>query len=154
MEQVRRNILEANNAFKTADHLAYVSYPLLKDNKLLLAITQNLYMAGLKGMDAVLHYEYLYKRITMMPVDFESRMQIFETKVAPKMNIRQGIPKIIKDLRFIMQQHKNSPMEFSRREKFVICNDDYTTMKTIDIVMLKDYIVVMRDFLRVLGELK
>ena len=148
MEQVRRAVLEANNSFKTADHLAYVSYPLLKDNRLLLAITQNLYVAGLKGMDAVLHYEQLYKRINILPVDFESRMQIFERNVAPRMKIRPDVCRILKDLKYITQQHRNSPMEFSRREKFVICNDDYTTMKTIDIEMLKSYIVVMREFLQ------
>lgn len=154
MEQIRRMVLEANNAFKTADHLAYVSYPLLKDNKLLLAIAQNLYIASLKGMDAVLHYEKLYKRINMLPVDFESRMYIFETNVVPRMNIRPGVSKIIKDLRFIVQQHRGSPIEFSRKEKFVICNDDYTTMKTIDNEMLKTYIVIMRDFLNTLNGLK
>ena len=154
MEQIRRMVLEANNAFKTADHLAYVRFPLLKDNKLLLAIVQNLYISGLKGMDAVLYYEKLYKRIMMLPVDFDSRIYIFEKNIAPRMNIRPGISKVIRDLKFIMQQHKNSPMEFSRKEKFVICNDDYTTMKTIDIEMLKTYIVVMRDFLRTLNGLK
>lgn len=154
MEQVKRAVLEANNSFKTADHLTYVSYSLLKDNRLLLTIVQNLCICGVKAVDAVLHYELYYKRISILPSDFESRMLIFETKVVPRSNIRLEVCKVIKDLRFIMQQHKDSPLEFSRKEKFVICNDDYTTMKTIDIELLKVYIVVMREFLTVVNGLK
>ena len=153
MEQFNSSLIEANNSFKTADHLAYVSYPLLKDNKLLLAITQNLYIAGLKSVDTVLHYEKMYKRISFLPTDFDSKMVMFEKSLAPKMNIKPGVCKIIRDLRFIMQQHRNSPIEFSRKEKFVICSDDYNSMKTIDIEMLKSYIVVMRDFLQAVNRL-
>ncbi len=152
MEEIKRYVFEANNAFRTADHLAYVSYPLLKDNKLLLAITQNLYVAGLKGMDAVLNYERFYKRLNALPLDFDSKMHLFEKNIN-NVNIRHDVCKIIKDLRFIINQHRNSPVEFSRREKFVICSDDYSTMKTIDIDMLKTYIVVMREFLNSINRL-
>ncbi len=153
MGEFTKALEQANSSFRTADHLAYVSYPLLRDNRLLLAITQNLYIAGLKTVDAVLYYEKMHKRITIMPIDFESRMLLFEKQLAPKINIQPGAAKIIRDLKFIMQQHRETSMEFSRKEKFIICSDDYTNMKTIDIEMLKSYIVVLRDFLHKINRL-
>ena len=153
MEDILRTVKIATKAFHTADHLAYVSYPLLKDNKLLLAITQNLYLAGVNGLDAVLHYERMYKRLNIIPIDVESKILLFETKIESKINV-PGVSKVIKDLRFITRHHRDSKMEFSRKEKFIICSEDYSMMKTIDIEMLKTYIVVMRSFIYVLNGLK
>ncbi len=146
MEYVRRAIAEANNAFRTADHLAYVSYPILKDNRLLMAITQNLYIAGLKGMDAVLYYEYLHKRISHMPFDFDSRLLIFE-RIAPRMKIKSEICRTIRELRFVMNEHKTSSVEFSRRDNFVICSDNYTTLQVVNIETVKNNLNNIKEFL-------
>lgn len=154
MEQVERAIKEANNAFRTADHLTYVSYPLLRDNRLLLAITQNLFVAGKKGMDAVLYHEKFNKRINMLPLDFDSRMSMFEKDIVPKMKLGGEVCKVIKDLRQITKQHRESPMVFSRKEKFVICSDDYSSMRAIDINFLKNYVVSIRSFLRGVNNLE
>ena len=154
MQQFKNALVQANNLFRTADHLAYVSYPLLKDNKLLVVITKNLYMAGVNGMDTILYYEKVYKRINILPTDFNSRMLIFEKQLVPRMKINSSICKIIKDLRFIINQHRESPVEFSRKDKFVICNDDYSMVKTIDLEILKSYIVIMREFLHFVNGLK
>ena len=154
MKKFKNALVKANNLFRTADHLAYVSYPLLKDNKLLVVITKNLYMAGVNGMDTILYYEKVYKRINILPTDFNSRMLIFEKQLVPRMKINSSICKIIKDLRFIINQHRESPVEFSRKDKFVICNDDYSMVKTIDLETLKSYIVIMREFLHFVNGLK
>lgn len=154
MEQVDRLILEANNAFRTADHLAYVSYPLLRENRLLLIITKNLFTAALKAVDVILYYEKMHKRLNVVPLDFDSKIMIFEKNLAQRMNIKSGVCKVIRDLRFIVNEHKESPIEFSRKEKFIICNDDYTSMRTIDIDVIKSYIVVMREFVNTVNRLK
>ncbi len=153
MEDISRFVKQAGTAFRIADHLAYVSYPLLKDNKLLLAIVQNLYLAGVNGLDAILHYERMYKRLNTIPFDIESKIIIFQTKIETRINV-SGVSKVIKDLKFILNQHRDTKMEFSRKEKFIICSDDYSMMKTIDIEMLKTYILVMRPFIYVLNGLK
>ena len=153
-EQFRRILDGANSAFRTADHLAYVSYPLLKDKRLLLAITQNLYLAGVKCMDALLYYERLYKRLNILPADFDSRFHLFSREVAPRMKLKPGAVKVIKDLHMLSKQHKDSPIEFFRRDKIVMCSEDYSSVKTIDIELLKNYIVDMRNFLEVVNKLK
>lgn len=154
MEQFRRILEGANKAFRTADHLAYVSYPLLKDKRLLLAITQNLYLAGVKGMDALLYYERLYKRLNILPMEYNSRMQIFKNAVASRHRIKDNVIKTIHNLHLLNKQHKESPIEFLRKDKLVICADDYSSVRTIDIDLLKGYISEIRALLEVVKNLK
>lgn len=153
MEKIRAAVVQANNFFRVADHLAYVSYPLLKDNKLLLIIAKNLYMAGAKGMDAVIYRERFYKRIDFLPSDFNLRVQVFETEIAPKLNIKPNVAKAVRELKFILNQYKDSPVAFSRKDNFIICNNDYSLVKTVDMQMLKSYILVMREFLHLVNGL-
>ena len=114
--------------------------------------TQNLYISGMKMVDSLLHYERFYKRINFIPSDFDSRITMFENNLAPRMNIKQDVCKTVRELKLIIQEHKDSPVEFSRREKLVICSDGYTIVKTIDIEMLKSYILIMRGFLTIVNK--
>ncbi len=152
MDKIKTAFLQANNFFNTADHLAYVSYPLLKDNKLFLVIINNLYMSSLKCIDVMLYNERLYKRVGALPDDVDSRIILLETEIAPRAKMNTNLLKIIKDLRFVVKQHKESPVEFSRMGKFVICNNDYSIVKTIDIEIVKSYILNVRQLLHFVGE--
>ncbi len=152
MDKTEIALLQAKKFFDTADHLVYVSYPLLKDNKLFIVALNNLYMSALRCMDAVFYTERLYKRIEMLPYDIDSRITIFESETAPRLKLDPKILKTIKDLKFIVQQHKESPVEFSRMEKFVICNHDYSVVKTVDLEIVKSYILNIRHFLHFVEE--
>lgn len=153
MEKIRDAAVQANNFFRVADHLAYVSYPLLRDNKLLLVIAKNLYMAGVRGMDAVIYRERFYKRIDVLPSELDLRIRVFEIEIAPRLNIKPNVAKAVKELRFILNEYKESPVAFSRKDNFVICNKDYSLVKTVDVQMLKSYILVMREFLHLVNGL-
>ncbi len=152
MDKVKIAVLQARNFFNTADHLAYVSYPLLKDNKLLVVVINNLYMSVLRGMDAIFYTERLNKKIDFVPYDINSRMALFEKEIAPRLKIDVKIFKTIKDLKFIVEQHKESPVEFSRMNKFIICNYDYSVVKSVDIEIVKSYILNVRSFLHFVTE--
>ena len=54
MHEVLDLLNSENKIFKTSDHLAYVTYHLVKDNKLIIAITENLEEAMKKAIEAVL----------------------------------------------------------------------------------------------------
>lgn len=147
MERVRRLIAEANNDLRTADHLACVAYPLLHDNKILPAIVNKLYKAGLNGISAVLYYEKLNKRINILPLDVSSRMELFESEIAKKMIFGTEFYSVMKDLVLLVRDHRESPIEFSRADKFVICSDNYEIIKTLDILTIKSYLNTIKKFL-------
>ena len=153
MEKFQTDILEAVKYFRSAEHLTFVTYPLLKDNKLLWAITKNLYLTSYNAVNAILHYEHLYRRIRVLPADFDLRMQIFEKDIAPRMKLNGDISKVINNLRILMKQHKESTVEFSRNNRLIICNEGYTNIKTLDLEMLKSYIVVIHTFIHLINRL-
>ena len=73
----------ANKAVRTADHLVYVTYPLVNDVKLLVTITENLNKALLMAMEALLQYEYLQFYSTSL-----SRMGVWGTTRAENSSCR------------------------------------------------------------------
>jgi hypothetical protein len=142
----------AQHYYKVADHLLYVTYPVVGEVKLLLTIVENLYRAGINVMNAVLHYEQIHKRITVLPSSFEERFGVFQ-KVAKKHKIGEETLQTIKELKIIMDEHKSSAMEFSRSGKYVITAGDFK-LKTLDVKLLKNYLGNVSSVISKMGELK
>ena len=138
---------EAVKSLKKADHLTYMTLPLVKDNKLVLPILENIHLAMMQGMDALLEYERAYKRISFLPNTFTGRYEIFRDKLINKYNITKEEARLIWELKEMINAHKQSPVEFSRPGKFVICNENFRT-RSVTIQELKQYILITKGFLK------
>ena len=154
MEQIQRLIKEANNKFKTADHLVYVTYGLLKDQRLMLAVIQNLHTASLNAIAALLYYEKIYKRIDVLPLEVNSRIKLFEDNLSKVYKLNKEVINVVKELRILVNEHRESPLEFARKEKLIICNDDYSKINMVDINKLKNYVINIRELIEVVNKLK
>lgn len=146
MEKVIALMKDANKSLRTADHLAYMTYPLVKDIKLLAVVTENIHRALTKAMEALLTYERLYKRITLLPEDYASKFDIFKTRCASRYNIPRENLLLMDDIKRIIEHRKKSPIEFIRRDKFVICDRNYK-MKIINYEKIKDYLKESKVFM-------
>lgn len=150
MESVLKLVERANKSFQTADHLAYVTYPLLKDPKLMMTVVENLYNAMVCGMDAFLQYERLYKRIFNLPDDFSSKMDIFK-KVAQRYNINREHIVVIDDLKNVIEYRRKAPVEFVRRERIIMCSDTYK-IRSLNMDKVKEYIKRSKPFFEKLNK--
>ena len=121
MELYHKEILEANKLFRTADHMAYVTFPLVKDNKLIITVVENLVLALTKAMNSIVEYDKLFKRINLYGDSFEVKFDAFKTKCARRYGIERQHIVLIEDLKGIVDDRKQSPMEFIRKDKYVIC---------------------------------
>ena len=83
MEKFRSIVLEANKRLKLADHMLYVTYPLVKDHKLLIHILENIDKSLKCSIDAYLRYDRIYKRIKANPETFLEKINIF-SKISSK----------------------------------------------------------------------
>ena len=153
MEEFQRLVREANRYFNTADHLVYVTYPLVKDHKLMITALENLYVAMEYAMDAVIYYDRLFKRIGPVAENFESRYEMFKMKCAPRYKISNEFVIMLKELKKFIDGHKNRSVEFIRNNKVVICSIGYETVKMVDINLLKNYVVNVRLFLKVVNSI-
>lgn len=135
-----------------ADHILTQTYPLLKDPKLLLATLENVFLAYTNAMASLLYYERLFKRIPPFQEDFEGKLKAFRNECANKYGIKQEDINIIKEIKDIIVNHRKSPIEFSRQDKFIICSEDYS-LKTIDVEKLKKMIINTKEFIKKISDI-
>ena len=145
MEEFRNLVLEANRKLRLADHMAYITYPMLKETKLLLTVLDNLDKSLKAALNAYLYYERLYKRISPYPEDLKTKLDIFERSAAKRYNL-QNYSKLIIEIHNILKKHKESPVAFVKKDKLVICNRDYR-MKVLEISDVKNYLSKAKPFI-------
>lgn len=146
MEKHEELIKKAIKKLRTADHLLYVTMPVVNDNKLLLTILENLNLSVIDGMNSILEYERLYKRIGPLNESFGPRFNVFK-QISKRLNFSSEELTLIMSLKTLLEERKESPLEFSRKDKVVICSDSYK-MKTVSLNEIKDFIVKVKSFLR------
>ena len=97
-------------------------------------------------MNSILEYERLYRRVSALPESLELRLNIFEA-ISKRYDVTGEELNLIRSIKNILERHKNSPVEFSRPGKFVICADDFK-MKTVSVQEIKQYLILAKGFLR------
>jgi hypothetical protein len=137
----------ASKKLQLADHILTMTYPVVKDPKILLSVIENLFLAFSYGIGSVLHYELTFKRIPPFPDNFAGKFEMFRDKCSRRYGLDDEYLKIIREIKEIIVTHKKSQIEFSRNESFVICNGDYR-MKTISANMMKTYVEKAKLFIK------
>ena len=99
---------KAEHSLKTVDHLIYITYPLIKENRLLKKIIEELYDIANNIIESILYYEFMYKRIKLYEEDKGQKtknFEIFKTKCASNFDItvnnthyRDGLSKHLANL--------------------------------------------------------
>ncbi len=147
MERFQEGREKANKHIHIADHMLSVTYPLVKDNKLLLAVIENIFLAYTNTIGSLLYYERLFKRIPPFQDNFESKFTMFKETCVIKFKFDKSYVADIQDLKNIILAHKKSPIEFSRRERFVICSKNYK-LETVSVNDLKKHIDKAKLFIQ------
>lgn len=137
---------KAQKSLQTADHLTYITFPLIKDKRLLFKILEQLNETIISTINAILQYEYLYKRI-MLSKDPITNLETFYNKCAFRYQITDQQLKNIQELIHLNQRHKKSPFEFIRKEKVVIMSENLKT-EVLTVEKLKSFIIDLKDILR------
>ncbi len=137
----------ARERIKIADHMLTMTYPMVRDPKLLLAVMENIFLALTNSIGSLLYYERIYKRVPPFQETFVSKFNVFKQKCAKRFNIDQELLLMIGEIKDIILQHKKSPVEFTRNDSFVICSDDYR-MKTISLGKMRAYISKSKLFMQ------
>lgn len=146
MEKFLENILSAEKKIQTADHMIYVTFPLIKDKRLLLKITQEIKEAITDCITSILQYEYLYKRINLYK-NSKLNLKIFFEKCAPRYKIEKEEIRLILELFDFAEKHKKSPFEFIKDDKVVILSNGLKP-KTLTVEKTKEFLVMVKNVLR------
>ncbi|MFC1710777.1 hypothetical protein ACFLZJ_01315 [Nanoarchaeota archaeon] len=146
MEKFLENLAEAEKTIKTTDHLIYMTFPLVKDKRLLLQIISEIKKGLAYCINAILQYEYLFKRIKLHK-DPKENFKTFMDKCAPRYNITSEEVKTVVEIFGLIDRHKESPMAFTRGEDVVILSEDLGT-ETVSPEKVKEFLQVSKNILK------
>lgn len=133
-----------NSALKhlrIADHMAYVTYPLINDKKILIKIFVEIYASINELIQAILSYESMKNNLKLSK-EPKRNLKIF-SEIAKNYNLTNKEVQDINNIMNIFQDYKKSAMEFIREEKLVIMSKDLRT-QSIDIQRIKEYICLTK----------
>lgn len=146
MEKFLESLQEAEKSLKNTDHMVYVTYPLVKDKRILLKVVEEMKNSVSNCIKAILHYEYLYKRITLYK-DPKANFRTFIEKCAPRYQITGKEIEIILEIFDFAEKHNKSPFEFVKKEKVVILSNNMEP-KTLTLEKIKEMLVVSKGILK------
>ena len=144
MEEYEKNLKEAIRHLQIADHITYVTFPLVNEYRLLLKIFDETYLSMIGCINSILNYEYLYKRIKI----YENKKDNLDTfmRIAKNYNLSNEQIKKIIDMIELNKRHKQSAMEFVKKEKVVIMSENLNT-QYLDIRLVKEYLLLAKELL-------
>lgn len=144
-KKYQENLDDAVRSLKIADHMTYVTFPLVGDRRLLLKIFDEIYKCIINCVNAVLNYEYLYKRISLYQEN-ESNFSTFTSKCAKWYGLSHEQVKKIRQIIELNRRHRQSAMEFVKKDKVVVMSDSLRT-DVLDTRVIKEYLLLAKEFL-------
>ena len=152
MEIFQEHREKAIKNLKIADHMLTVTFPLVKDTKLLLAVMENIFLGYTHAIAAILHHERVFKNIPPFQDTFESKLNMFRERCVGKFSIDKSYLTEVQDIRDILVEHRKSTVEFKRGDRFVICAEDYR-LKTISAADIGKYLDKAKVFIQAMDNI-
>ena len=145
IEKFKENFNKAVKSLQIADHMTYVTFPLVKEKRLLIKIFDETNNSIINCINAILNYEYLYKRIRLYQ-DNQENLRTFFDKCGKNYGLTNEQMKKIKEIIELNKEHKASSMEFVRKEKIIIMSKNLGT-KSLDLTLVKEYLLLAKEVL-------
>ncbi len=146
MEQKHLNSLKnAEKSLRLADHLAYVTFPLIGEQRISLKIITELNIFAIYLINAILQYEYYFKRINLYR-DARSNLETFRSSCIKTYKFSDEEARALFDIMRLAEAHKKSPMEFVKNSNVVIMTDNMRT-ETINMEKIKNFIRVSKSIM-------
>jgi hypothetical protein len=152
MDQHKEYLEKAKKNLLVADHMAFVTYKVVQEPRLLLSMLENLFLAFTHAMSSLLYYERMYKRVPLFADNFDSKFRVYKDRLEKRHKLDPRYAAAIKETKDLLVAHKKSPVEFSRAGRLVICSDDYR-LKSVNIDHIKGYLAKAKLFIEEIGAL-
>lgn len=145
MQKFIEHLNEAQKTILACDHLTYITYPLIKDKKILIKIITELKKALAHLINATLQYEYIFKKIKLYK-DTKENLRTYFEKSSKRFQMTSEEIKNIKDIFEIEKIHKQSPMEIKKDNKVIIFRENYEKI-TLDLEKTKKFLEISKKIL-------
>jgi len=144
MENHFKNLQKAEENVKKVERLIVLAQ--VSRNKNLMLITLEELEKAIKNcISSILHYDHKLKRVKLYK-DSKLNFREFEIKSSKNFSISLEEIKIIKDIINTSKDHKESPMEFMKKEEIIIISDGQRITK-ISMEKLTNFLKTVKNLL-------
>jgi len=144
MENYHKNLLKAEENLKKVERLIVLSQ-VSKNKNLMLITLEEIEKAIRNCISSILHYDYGLKRVKLYK-DSKLNFREFEVKSSKNFSIAPNEIDMIKEILNASKNHKNSPMEFMKKEEIIIMSDDQSFTK-ISMEKLTNFLKTAKNLL-------
>jgi hypothetical protein len=144
-------IAKARREVDLADHLVYVTLPLVEDIKFILAIVDHIYNASALAIEGSLEQKKYYKKLEAFPRSYGAMTELWANHIMKDKFERKHLD-FLKRLREVKNSITTSSMRFKRQDKYILTNDVYD-LKVLDLDTVKKYLSIAKDFVNISEEL-
>jgi hypothetical protein len=137
MGEMHKDLLQqARKQIELADHMLYVTYPLVQEMKFLLSIMERVTCAARLALQSMLEYEYYYKRLDAYNKTFVSEISIYKNKIEQKYKMDVRYFRLFQKLMDIQKFDKESIFKFKKGDKYILSTSEYS-MSVLDLDLVK-----------------
>ncbi len=140
-------LAKAKKEIEIADHMIYVTYKMVSEVKILLAVSEHIVKATHAALESLLEFERHWKRLEPYHQNFALEISIYRNKDIEK---RYGFdPKFFRLMQKLLEIDKidkTSIMRFKRGDRYILSTGDYQ-MSVLDIESLKRYKYLAQRFI-------
>ena len=136
MDNISNHRQSALKSINMAKYLLTTTYPLIKEPKTLLSISDHVFNSLMSSVSMLLLFERGKKTINPYYNTNESKLNSFKNNLVKKYKFEEYLNTIEK-IENLAKEHKKSAVEFSRDKKFVVCDSQF---KNIQIISENDVI--------------
>jgi len=141
MQQYQEDLKQAIRHLQIADHITYVTFPLVNEKRLLLKIIEEINLAIIHSLNCMFNYKYPKEPIDLKKENMNINHTLKEISKDYELTNEQIIK--IKEIFELNQKHKKSSIEFIKKDKVVILSDNLS-FQTINIQKIKEYLLLAK----------
>ena len=145
MDKVSQARQSALKSIQMAKYLLTTTYPLIKEPKTLLSISDHVFNSFMSSVSMLLLSERNKKTIPPYHETTESKMNSFKQNLVSKYKFEDYL-KTIEIINELGKKHKKSAVEFSRDKKFIMCDKKFADIKTLSEQDVKSFIQKAIEF--------
>ncbi len=146
MEHYQEALQKAKFQYDAAFHLLNVTYPLLKDPKLLIAILSNVHSSMEHSLDAILSFERQLLLVPHYLDNFQSKFNVFRYKSVPRNKIDPQLVEAISTVQTLLNLHQRSLIEFRKEDRLMICDKEFE-VKQVAIPEIRQYLEASKNLI-------
>jgi hypothetical protein len=150
MQNLQEDYENAVKILQIADHMAYITYPIINEKRLLLKVIEEIHKCLNLIITIAIKLENQKNKNMIISTNPELNFQTF-LNLSKKYEISEKAIQLTSEIFQLYQKHKQSSMEFPKQNKIIILSDNLT-VEFLEINKIKEYLTIAKEILLKVGK--